>query len=136
VFRYGIGNLESPYYYGESLFAVDNGILFWQRPHFSFAFSIPRFQCFPHSKISLINNVCTFKVNFMVYFHASFVILCHVPASFGIHPFDNYVTTTLFSTYDHLKWNGFQVCFSRAMGREAEHPSLTHSQKIILDFDQ
>ncbi len=29
-----------------------------------------------------------------------------------IHPFDNYVTTTLFSTSDHLKWKGFQVFFS------------------------
>ena len=25
-----------------------------------------------------------------------------------IHPFDNYVTTTLFSTSDHFKWKGFQ----------------------------
>ena len=39
----------------------------------------------------------------------------------------NYVTTTLFSTLDRLKWNRFQVCFSRAMVREAEHPSSTHA---------
>jgi hypothetical protein len=46
-----------------------------------------------------------------------------------ILPFDNYVTSTLFSTWDHLKWKGFQVVFfSWAMHREAEHPSSTHAQ--------
>ncbi len=40
-----------------------------------------------------------------------------------IHPFDNYVTTTLFSTSGHLKWKGFQVFFSWAMHGEPEHPS-------------
>ena len=34
---------------------------------------------------------------------------------------------TRFSTEDHLKWNRFEVCFSRAMVREAEHPSATHA---------
>ena len=46
----------------------------------------------------------------------------------AIHPFDNYVTTTLFSTSDHLKWKGFQVFFSWAMHGEAEHPSSTHAR--------
>ena len=54
----------------------------------------------------------------------------------AIHPFDNYVTTTLFSTSDHLKWKGFQGFFSWAMHGEAEHPSSTHARKKILDFDQ
>ena len=48
-------------------------------------------------------------------------------------PFDNYVITTLFSTYDqsydHLTWKGFQVFFSWAMHRETEHPSSTHARK-------
>ena len=50
----------------------------------------------------------------------------------AIHPFDNYVTTTLFSTSDHLEWKGFQVFFSWAMHGEAEQPSSTHARKFIL----
>ena len=36
-----------------------------------------------------------------------------------------------------IKKNGKdQVFFSWAMHREAEHPSSTHAQKKMLDFDQ
>ena len=50
-----------------------------------------------------------------------------------IHPFDNYVTTTLFSTWDHLG-KGFQVFFSWTTYKEAEHSSSTHAWKTNLDF--
>ena len=37
------------------------------------------------------------------------------------------IITSLFSTQDHLKWKGFEVFFSWAMHREAEHPFSTHA---------
>jgi hypothetical protein len=46
----------------------------------------------------------------------------------AIHPFDNYVTTTLFSTQNHLKWKGFQVFL---MGY-AIRRLCTEKQNIIL----
>ena len=58
--------------------------------------------------------------------HLKFTNFRHVHK---IHPFDNYVTTTLFSTSDHLNWKGFQVLFSWAMHGEAKHPSSTHVRK-------
>ena len=65
---------------------------------------------------------------------SSYLVMLHFQGFHLIDLSSNYVTITLFSTLDHLKWNRFQVYFSRAMLREAEHPSSTCASKIILDF--
>ncbi len=52
-----------------------------------------------------------------------------VPFWFIIHPFENYVTTTLFLTSDHLEWKGFQVFFLMGYARRSRTSFFTHMRE-------
>jgi hypothetical protein len=67
----------------------------------------------------LLRAVCMWVTQWYV-FHLEVILAVYI-----IHPFDNYITTILFSTLDHLKWKGFQV-FSHGLCTEKQNILLQH----------